>query len=188
MQAPLYLMLLCCIKIHPSMPIFNVSSRSFSVAEGCCRAWRVSLGSCDHTVALQKAFCVVPRGAHSAYSCIITSKWLQKSMEDRHCRGHFPKPRIITVYIPVRQACVRFCKHLTTCSTLYKSHTHLYSCNLLPWGLVVPHTVIGSVRLGVFAVFYEALETSVRVYPSVTPTAFFMRFGIGDNDWERRVY
>lgn len=27
--APLYLMLLCCIKIHPSMPIFNVSSRSF---------------------------------------------------------------------------------------------------------------------------------------------------------------
>lgn len=33
MQALLYLMLLCCIKIYPSMPIFNVSSWSFSVAE-----------------------------------------------------------------------------------------------------------------------------------------------------------
>lgn len=38
MQARLYLMLHCCIKIHPSMPIFNVSSRGFSVAEGCCGA------------------------------------------------------------------------------------------------------------------------------------------------------
>lgn len=187
MRAPLYLMLLCCIKIHPSMPIFNVSSRSFSVAEGCCRAWRLSLGSCDHTIALQKAFCLVPRGAHSAYSCIITSKWLQESMEHCHCRGHFPKPRIITVNIPVQLACTRFCKHSATYSAHYKSLTHLYSSNLLPWGLLVPHAVIGSVKLRVFAAFYEALEMSVRMYPSVRPTAFFMRFCVSDNDWGPRL-
>ncbi len=44
----------------------------------------------------------------------------------------------------------------------------------------MPHTVIESVRLRVFAAFYEALE-SVRMYPSVRPTAFYMRFGVGDN-------
>lgn len=133
MQASLYLMLLRCIMIHPSIPILYVSGWSFSVAEGFCRAWRVSQGSCDHTVALQTAFCVVPWGAHSAYSCIITSKWLQKSMEYRHCWGHFPKPWIITVYIPVQLACIRFCKHSATYLTHYKSRTRLYSDNLLPW-------------------------------------------------------
>lgn len=157
---------------------------AFSVAEGCCRAWWVSLGSCDHTVALQKAFCVVPRGAHSAYSCIITSKWLQKSMEYCHSRGHFPKPRIITVYIPVRLACIRFCKHSTAWTTL----THICAPpTCCPEDLLCLIRLLGSVRLGVFAAFYEALETSVRMHPSVTPTAFFMRFGIGDNDWERGV-
>lgn len=44
------------------------------------------------------------------------------------------------------------------------------------------HTVIGSVRLGVFAAFYEALEMSVRMHRSVRPTAFFMRLGSGYND------
>lgn len=39
----------------------------------------------------------------------------------------------------------------------------------------MPHTVTGSVRLGVFAEFYETLEIIVRMHPSVRPTVFFMR-------------
>lgn len=46
----------------------------------------------------------------------------------------------------------------------------------------MPHSVIGSVRLGELAAFYEALEMSVRMHPSLMPTAFFMRLGTGYND------
>lgn len=191
MRAPTYLKLLCCIKIHPSTHIFNVSSRSFSVAEGCCRARRVSPGSCDHTVALLKAFCVFPRGAHSAYSCIITSKWLKKSTEYCRRRGHFPKPRIITVYIPVQLPCMRFGGHSTICSPPTTTSTnHKRICTP---STCCPGDLLGNgywkCKTGVFAAFHGTLETGVRRLPSVTPTAFsFMRFNIGDNDWEQRVH
>lgn len=46
----------------------------------------------------------------------------------------------------------------------------------------MPHSVIGSVRLGAFATLYGTLEMSVRMHPSLMPTAFFMRLGIGYND------
>lgn len=161
MRALWYLMLLNGIKSHPSMPIFNVLSQSFSVAEGSHKARWVSPGSSVHTVTLQKAFCVVPQGAHSAYSYIITSEWLQKSMECCYCRGHFPKA-LDNDSIPVQLPRTRLWKpskyvqHTT-------NHTHiLYLSNLFPQGLLVLHTVIGSVQLGVFAAFYESLEKNVR--------------------------
>lgn len=161
MRAPLYLMLLRCIKIHPSMPIFNVLSQSFFVAEGCCRARWVSLGSCDHTVALEKAFCVVPHGAHSAYSYIITSKWLQKSMECCYCWGRFPKA-VDNHSIPVQLPRIRFwkpSKHVQPTT----NHTHfLYLSKLFPQVLLVLYTVIGSIQLRVFAAVCESLKKNVR--------------------------
>lgn len=102
----------CCSVTLRSIPqcLYSVCwVRAFFVAEGCCRAWWVSLGSCDHIVALAEAFCVVPRGAHSAYSYIITSKWLQKSMECCSCRGRFLKA-VENHSIPVRCPRTRFWK------------------------------------------------------------------------------
>lgn len=146
MQAPLHLMLLFCIRLHPSMLIFNVSRRSFLWQRAhWCRAWRLSLGNCDHTLELQKAFCDAPPpppsvlhlpalGAHSAYSCIITSKRLQKSLEYCHCWGHFPRPWVTKVYIPVQLPWPRFHKHSTTCLTHTepKAHTLTHTQNHCP--------------------------------------------------------
>lgn len=164
------------------MPIFNALSQIFSVAEGCHKALGVSLGSCDHTVTLQKAFCVIPQGAHSAYSYIITSKWFQKSMECCYCRERFPKA-LDNDSIPVQLPRTRFWKpseyvqHPT-------NHTHiLYLSNLFPQGLLVLHTVTGSVPLGVLWIPGEKCqETSMEL------THFCMIFGIGYNDWAQRVY
>lgn len=131
MQALWYLMLLHCIKSHPSMPIFNVLSQSFSVAEGCHKARWLSLGSSVHTVTLQKAFCVVPQGAHSTYSYIITSEWLQKSMECCYCRGHFPKA-LDNDNIPVQLPRTRLSKALKMCSAHDKSHPRFVLIQTVP--------------------------------------------------------
>lgn len=112
MRALLYLMLLCCIKIYSSMPIFNVSSWSFSVAESCCRAWRPSPGSCDHTVAVEKAFCVVSPPPRSSFS-IFLHNYLKVITEINEVLSLPWAVLKSTIYIPVPLTCIRVCKHST---------------------------------------------------------------------------
>lgn len=68
MQTRLYLMLLCCIKIHPLMPILNVSRWSFSVAEGCCRAWAGVTGELrSHNRTTESILRCPPRSSFSGF-------------------------------------------------------------------------------------------------------------------------
>lgn len=179
MRALLYLMLLCCIKIYPSMPIFNVSSWSFSVAESCCRAWRPSPGSCDHTVAVEKAFCVVSPPPRSSFS-IFLHNYLKVITEINE---------VLSLPWAVLKSTIYTCPaHLhkslqTLNNALSKRGTNNTTC--CPEHFLCLHNVIGSVRRGVFAAVYEALETNDMMHPSMKPTAFFMSFSIGDNVWEQ---
>lgn len=124
--------------------LYLMSSWSFSFTESCCRACWVPLGICDHTVTLQKVFCSLPQGAHSAHSSIITSKWLQKSLQYCHCWEHFTKASDNN-NIHICPACwLQIFINIQRVVNALQISYNLTPCNLLLWELTMHHSAIAS--------------------------------------------
>lgn len=141
----LYLMLLRCIKIHPSMPIFNVSSRSFfqrqrvaAVHGGCHRGAAITQSH------YRKHSALPPPPPRSSFS-VFLHNYLKVITEINGVLSlprALPKPRIITArtqYLssPLVQDFINTQQHA-------QHAAHLYPFDLLPSGPLVHHK-IGSV-------------------------------------------